>query len=238
MVALWILGILLVLLAVVLLLRVGVHIRFGTELCVTAMVGPVRIQLVPPKERKKPEKPKEEKPPKPKKEKPEGKRLSLDLTAGDIRAALPALWESLKRGLRKTRQRLRIDPMQLSVCFGGDDPAQVAELYGLANSAMWLVMPEVERLTQMPDPRIHLEMDFSGAETRLSGQVGLSFQIRDLLAIGFAFAGPALRWYKGFQKERRAKQAAAVKDGDGAKEAPQSEKRDHTSGGADATITN
>ena len=236
MVALWILGILLVLLAVVVLLRVGVHIRFGTELCVTAIAGPIRIQLVPPKERKKPEKAEEEKPPKPKKEKPEGKRRSLDLTADDIRGALPALWESLKRGLRRTRQRLRIDPMQLSVCFGGDDPAQVAELYGLANSAMWLVMPEVERLVRMPDPRIHLEMDFSGAETRLSGQVGLSFQIRDLLAIGFAFAGPALRWYRTFQKEKRARQNTDDKSGAAAKTAPP--QQDHTSGDTDAAITN
>lgn len=236
--ALWILGILLVLLAVALLLRVGVHIRFGEELHVTAAVGPVRIQLAPPKERKKPEKPKEEKPPKPKKEKPEGKRLSQDLTAGDIREALPVLWEALKRGLGRTRQRLRIDPMQLSVCFGGDDPAQVAELYGLANSAMWLVMPEAERLMRMPDPRIHLEMDFSGAETRLSGQVGLSLQIRDLLAIGLAFAGPALRWYRSFQETRRIRQAAAAKSGGGRKPAPQSEEKNDTSGGTDATTTN
>ena len=223
--ALWILGILLVLLAVALLLRVGVHIRFGEELHVTAAVGPVRIQLAPPKERKK-------------QEKPEGKRLSQDLTAGDIREALPVLWEALKHGLRRTRQRLRIDPMQLSVCFGGDDPAQVAELYGLANSAMWLVMPEAERLMRMPDPRIHLEMDFSGAETRLSGQVGLSLQIRDLLAIGLAFAGPALRWYKSFQKTRRIRQAAAAKSGGGRKPAPQSEEKNDTSGGTDATTTN
>lgn len=92
--------------------------------------------------------------------------------------------------------------MRLSVCFGGDDPAQVAELYGWANTAMWTVMPEMERLTRMPDPHIHLETDFTASETRISGEVGLSFRIGDLLAIGFAFAGPALRWYKGFRKEK------------------------------------
>lgn len=84
--------------------------------------------------------------------------------------------------------------MQLSVCFGGDDPAQVAETYGWANVAMWTVMPEVEKLTRMPDPRIHLETDFNAAETRVSGEVGLSFRIGDLVSIGIAFAGPALKW--------------------------------------------
>lgn len=111
MAALWILGILLALILLLLLLRVGVHVRFGDALCVTAMAGPVRLQLVPKPEKKKPEKPKKEKPVK---EKPaEEKRKKLDLTPGDIRSALPALWESLKRGLRKTRKRLRIDPMRL-----------------------------------------------------------------------------------------------------------------------------
>ena len=41
--ALWILGILLALILLLLLLRVGVHVRFGDALCVTAMAGPVRL---------------------------------------------------------------------------------------------------------------------------------------------------------------------------------------------------
>lgn len=205
MTALWILGILLVLLILLLLLRVGVHVRFGDALCVTALAGPIRIQIVPKPERKKPEKPKKEKPAKAKEEKPEGgEKKSLGLTAADIRSALPALWESLKRGLKKTRQQLRIEPMRLSVCFGGDDPAQVAETYGWANAAMWTVMPELEKLTNMPDPRIHLETDFNAAETRVSGEVGLRCRIGGLLAIGFAFAGPALRWFMAFRKEKAA----------------------------------
>ena len=231
MAALWILGILLALILLLLLLRVGVHVRFGDALCVTAMAGPVRLQLVPKPEKKKPEKPKKEKPVKEKPEKPaEEKRKKLDLTPGDIRSALPALWESLKRGLRKTRKRLRIDPMRLSVCFGGDDPAQTAETYGWANAVMWTVMPELEKLTNMPDPRVHLETDFTAAETRISGEVGLSFRIGDLLAIGFAFAGPALRWFMAFRKEKAAREKAATKE----KKTPQDTK-DQASASADAT---
>ena len=211
--ALWILGILAVLILLLLLLRVGVHVRFGGELYVTAMAGPVRLQLVPKPEKKEEERPKKEKPPKEKKKKPaEEKQKKLELTPGDIRSALPAVWESLKRGLRKTRQRLRIDPMRLSVCFGGDDPAQAAEAYGWANTAMWTVMPEMERLTRMPDPHIHLETDFTASETHISGEVGLSFRVGDLLAIGFAFAGPALRWYKAFRKEKSEQEKKAAQE--------------------------
>ena len=233
MVALWIVGILLLLILVLLLLRVGVRLQFGEELRVTAIAGPIRLQLVPEPEKKKPDKPKKEKAPKKKKEKtPEDgeKKKSLGLTVHDIRSALPALWESLKRGLRRTRKRLRIDPMRLSVCFGGDDPAQVAELYGWANTAMWTVMPEMERLTRMPDPRIHLETDFTASETRISGEVGLSFRIGDLLAIGFAFAGPALRWYRAFRKEKSAQEKKAAKE----KKPPENTK-EQAPAGADAT---
>ena len=233
MVALWILGILLLLILVLLFLRVGVRLQFGEELRVTAIAGPIRLQLVPEPEKKKPDKPKKEKAPKKKKEKtPEDgeKKKSLGLTVHDIRSALPALWESLKRGLRRTRQRLRIDPMRLSVCFGGDDPAQVAELYGWASTAMWTVMPEMERLTRMPDPRIHLETDFTASETRISGEVGLSFRIGDLLAIGFAFAGPALRWYRAFRKEKSEQEKKAAKE----KKPPENTKN-QAPAGADAT---
>lgn len=231
MVALWILGILLLLILVLLLLRVGVRLQFGEELRVTAIAGPIRLQLVPEPEKKKPDKPKKEKAPKKKKEKtPEDGEKSLGLTFRDIRSALPALWESLKRGLRKTRQRLRIDPMRLSVCFGGDDPAQVAELYGWANTAMWTVMPEMERLTRMPDPHIHLETDFTASETHISGEVGLSFRIGDLLAIGFAFAGPALRWYRGFRKEKSEQVKKAARE----KKPPENTKN-QAPAGADAT---
>lgn len=233
MVALWIVGILLLLILVLLLLRVGVRLQFGEELRVTAIAGPIRLQLVPEPEKKKPDKPKKEKAPKKKKEKtPEDgeKKKSLGLTVHDIRSALPALWESLKRGLRRTRQRLRIDPMRLSVCFGGDDPAQVAELYGWANTAMWTVMPEMERLTRIPDPRIHLETDFTASETRISGEVGLSFRIGDLLAIGFAFAGSALRWYKGFRKEKSVQEKKAAKE-----QKPPENTKEQAPAGADAT---
>ena len=42
----------------------------------------------------------------------------------DIKTALPALWECLKNGLRKTRQRLLIDPLHLSASLpGAADPA-------------------------------------------------------------------------------------------------------------------
>ena len=88
MVALWILGILLLLILALLLLRVGVRLQFGEELRVTAIAGPIRLQLVPEPEKKKPDKPKKEKAPKKKEKTPEDgeKKKSLGLTFRDIRS--------------------------------------------------------------------------------------------------------------------------------------------------------
>lgn len=183
------------------LLRVGVHIAFGDELRVTALAGPARIQVLP-----KPDKPKKEKPAKEKKpEDGKKKEKKLSLTAEDIRTVLPAVWESLKKGLRATRRRLRIEPMRVSaVLAGAIDPAGAAELYGYINAGMWTVMPQLEKLTRMPDPRIHTEIDFDASDTKVSGEVGLSFQIRDFFAIGWAFARPLLRWFMAMRKRKKA----------------------------------
>ena len=95
------------------------------------------------------------------------------------------------------------------------------------------VMPEVEKLTRMPDPRIHLETDFNAAETRVSGEVGLSFRIGDLVSIGIAFAGPALKWFRAFRKAQKTQEKQAARE----REAAQRNTKDQAPAAADATHT-
>ena len=216
MTALWIVGAILLLLVLLLFLRVGAVLSFGEELRVTARAGPVRLTILPrpekaaQKHQKKREKPvrKTENP----SQKKDKKDKKLPLTARDILHALPSLFGALKAGLKKTRQRLRVDPLEISVVFGGDDPADAGELYGMATAAMFAVMPQLERLVRIPDPHIHLDADYTGGPTRAEGTVGLSFQIRDLLAIGWAFGRPVLKWYLQFGKQAAARAAQEKKD--------------------------
>ena len=212
--ALWIIGGILLLLVLLSLVRMGAVLSFGEELRVRLRLGPVKFTLLP-RPPKKDRPTQEKKPKKPKKQPPGGekkpKKKAPAITARDILDALPALFESLKAGLRKTRRRLRIDPLQLAVIFGGDDPADVGDLYGMASAAMYTVMPQLERLTYMPDPRIHLEADFTAAQTRAEGTVALSLQIRDLLAIGWAFGRPLLHWFLHFRKNSAARAAQTPK---------------------------
>lgn len=182
--------------------RVAGHRRGGASAPADRAQAPEKAQ-----KEKKPKKPKEKQ-----EEKPQGapkEKKKLGLTFADIRSALPYLWQSLKGALRKTRQRLRVDPLRLSLVLGGEpDPAASAETYGWLSAAVWTFMPRLEELMRIPDPYIHLDVDYSAAETKAEGEVGLSFQIRDLFAIGFAFGIPVLKWLLRWKKEKRLREEA------------------------------
>lgn len=206
-----ILGVIAALIVVILCLRVSVTVGFGDELHVTAQIGPVKLQVVPPPEKK----PKKEKPKKEKAaetdSKPPKKKLDLHLTFADIRAALGAVWRAVQGALRRAGRRIRIDPMRVSIVLGDENPANTAEWYGWVNAAVWTVMPWLEATVHMPDPQVHMEMDFNAVETKASGTVGISYRIGDLLAIGFAAAGPLRRFLIPFLKRQKAMKKEAAK---------------------------
>ena len=119
MIGWWILGILLLVLLLLCLTRVGVLIRFGEELTVSARFSFLKFQVLP--EKKKP--PKNEKRPEEvqkkqtqKQEKP--KKAFPKPTLSDIRDAWKAMWPPLKKALRRTRRGIRIDPLDVSVILG------------------------------------------------------------------------------------------------------------------------
>lgn len=185
-------------------LRVGVRLQFGEKLAVAVKIGPKSIAIIPKPERK-PQKPKAEKPKqdKPASAKPRKKTSRAKMEFWDIWELVKAVWLSVQRALRATGKRIRIDPLHLTVIFGGDDPCVVAEMYGAACSGMWSVMPRLEHLAQLPDPEIHLGVDFTADGTRSEGDVGIFFRVGDFFAIGASAAGPLVRWFIQFQKQQK-----------------------------------
>ena len=196
MTALWIVGILLLILLAVQLCRVGVRLTFGEETRVTARFGPVRVQLLPPKEKKPPKK---EKPKKKETKKPAKEPWKPSFSA--VWGSLPELWRILKKGLRMTFRRIRISPMDFSAVIGGEDPADTAILYGKLNAAMWSVLPPLQELVDMPDAHVHMEPDLQGGESNVSGDVGLSFLMWDMTVIGFACGIPLIKWFIKLRKQ-------------------------------------
>ena len=185
-------------------LRLGVRVQFGESLAVAVKIGPKSIAIIPKPERKT-KKPKAEKPKQEKAAaaKPQKKASRPKMGFWDIWELLKAVWHSVQRALRATGKRIRIDPLRLTVVFGGDDPCVVAEMYGAACSGMWSVMPRLEQMAQLPDPEIHLGVDFTAASIRAEGDVGIFFRVGDFFAIGASAAGPLIRWFIRFQKQQK-----------------------------------
>lgn len=190
-------------------IRLGVHVALqANSPTVTAKIGPFGVQLFPAK-KKKDKSPKEKKPKKATKKTSETnaaekeKKKLPKITLEDIRSAIDALWPPLKRALGRTRRSIRIRPLDLSITVGAaKDPASAAELYGYIHMGVWTGMPALEQLLVIPDPHIHVGIDFDAPDTRLDGEAGLSIRVGTLVAVALGVGIPALKWFMKFQKKQ------------------------------------
>lgn len=203
-------GIILLIFLLIGFLRVGVTVFFGDELCVKLRVGQIRLTVFPRKKKKK-EKPKQEKPKEEKAEaepKPKKRRALPKPTIEDLfdlaQTALSALGATVARACK----RVRIDPLDVTVVLGGNDPASVATVYGVASAVMFAEMPKLEERFYIPAPSLHLRMDFDAAGTTATGRVGVTLRVCDLFAIVFTLLIPMAKWFLRFKKAHRHDKAA------------------------------
>lgn len=197
---LWISGGILLVLVLLSRLWLGIQIQGADgDWQVRARVGPLRFQLYPPKAAKPEEKP-TEKPVKQKGTSSAGEKKQAafpKVTPQLLRSAYRELWPPLRKALARLGRSVRVDPLTVSVTIGAaDDPPEGAELYGLAQGAVWSGMPVLEQLLDIPDPHIHIGIDFntSGPQLRLS--TGVQMRLGALVAIALGIGVPALRWYQ------------------------------------------
>lgn len=200
---LWILAAVVLLAVLLCWTRVGVWAAFGGEaLRLDVKFGLLRISVLPAKPRKPGKPEKKKKPAKKPKEKPEKTKPSFTLEDG--KDALRTLLPPLKRALTRTGRGIRIKPLWLSVVLGGaEDPAASAQLYGEIQAAVQAGMPQLERLMDIRDIRIHTDVDFSASGTAAEGEAGVTLRIGTLLAAGFGLAFPALGWLLRWRKRSR-----------------------------------
>lgn len=213
MIWLWILGILIVLAVLVARTRVGIRVRFGAApVSAVLTLGPFRIPLTG-EEKKEPRQPsKKEKKPKKAPEK-EARPRFPKVTAADVREAVRTLWPPLKKALGRTRRSVRIDPMTVSVTIGAaEDPAAGAEVYGWVSGVLFNFLPALEELVRVPDPRIHIGLDFDSAATRAEGEIGVSVRIGTLIAVALGAGVPALEWLSDLKKKQKAAPPKAAGD--------------------------
>ena len=235
---LWILGIIGFLLFLLCMTRVGAWGKVsGSELTLDIKFGVFRIHILP-KKAKKPNPKKEAKKAAreaeaaakkaaqkaekdaaraKRKEERKGEPLScktarLKEVLADVREAVNAIWPPLGRGLKRIGKGVRIQPLQLSLTIGGqEDPAQAAQLYGYLHAAVWTVMPALEQLLTIPDPYLHVGMDFDSPDTKVEGEAGISIRVGTLIAVGFTVLIPVLRWFLKWNKKKKQAQKPVKK---------------------------
>lgn len=188
-------------------LRLGAVVTFGDGLRVRLRLGALRLTVYPRKPRKKKAaKPKENKPEQPK---PQGKKTkkkkralpkpSLNELLDLAETAFAALGATARRACR----RVCIDPLELTVVFGDWDPALAASLYGTANTLMFAVMPRAEETFHIPDPSLHLRLDFDRQGIEAKGALGVSLRVCDLFAIAFTLIIPMTKWFLRYKRAHR-----------------------------------
>lgn len=190
-----VIGIILLILLLLASVRVGVIFHFGDQTTLKLRIGPVRLTILP---KKKKEKRNQKADAASKKSAPPKKKNKL--TPLEIYDLVTAVFSGLRAMAHRAGKHLRVDPLELSAVIGGSDPAEIAQRFSAANAAVWSLMPQAEEILHIPDPAIHLDMDYNVPKTVVSGTVGLSFRVGNMVEFIVVAAIPLLRWYKTYRK--------------------------------------
>lgn len=213
MTALKVIGVILLVFLLIGFVRLGAVVTFGDGLRVRLRVGALRLTIYPRKPRKKKaSKPKAEQPEEAageKKPKAKKKRSIPRPTPEELLDLADTAFTALGATVRRACHRVRIDPLELTAVFGGWDPAQAAVLYGAANTLMYAVMPRAEETFDVPDPSLHLRLNYDQEGITARGTLGVSLRVCDLFAIAFTLVIPMARWFLRFKRAHRRDKTAA-----------------------------
>lgn len=191
-----ILAAVLLVLVCLLALPVGVAARRQEKLTVDVTVGPFSIAVYPGKGEKKKKKKKES----PSKASEPEKEEKPGPNGAQLRYTLEVLPGVLVKALSQTRRRIVISPLKVTAVFGGEDPADVALLYGRAQAFVSGGIPVLESLVKLRHTEIRLGTDYEAETTRWTGEAGISLRVWDGLVIGVGALSGLLRWYSGYKK--------------------------------------
>ena len=187
---------------------VGVHARYNSDgILLRAIVGPVKITLLP---RKKKEKKREstEKPVKPKKEKVPKQKMKPDKPAdnqekgGSVTDFLPLL-QLVFDFLGEFRRKLRVNRLELKLVLAGGDPCNLAVNYGKAWAAVGNLMPQLERFFVIRKRDVEVECDFTAGQTLIIARLDLTITIGRLLSMAVRYGIRAVREYLKIINKRK-----------------------------------
>lgn len=174
------------------LIRIGIQVIYvPSGLTLRLQLGPVRMTLLPHKEKKQSKKKKKE-PQNAAAE--EGKRDML----GQIRRGLPLIAEAAGRLKRK----VRLDRIYLDVTAAASDPASAALAFGGVNAAVGMIWPLVEQNFNVRDRRIRTRVDFEAARPAVSLDAAATLTIGQAAVLAIWLA-PRLPQALGMERKKQ-----------------------------------
>ena len=189
--ALWILLIIALLLTAFNLLRVGVDAEYdGEALFLRVKAGPVKITILPKREKPaKPKKKKKEKPPKDDKdeEQPKKKKKSPLTLPTLLKLVRPAL-----EAVGTFRRKLSVDLLRLHARVGSGDPYSTAMTFGYLQSAVYGLHPLAERALNVKERDVWLTPDFTSDGIAAEGRLILTIRIGQIVWIALVLGWKAL----------------------------------------------
>ena len=181
--------IVLIILAVLFLigqLRLGGRVRYDEDgFTLTGIAGPLRLALLPPKERPKKAK---KKPPKPKKvkQKPEIAEAHPQKKGGNV-GRLMSLLPTVAQAAGAFKRKLCIHRLNLSVVWGGEDAAAIALGYGRANALLGTIWPLLDHNFKVKRHEFQVGLDYSAREPKIAVDAVITAGLGQLLWIGLHY---------------------------------------------------
>lgn len=191
--ALWILLTIAVFLIAFNLLCVGVDAEYdGEGLFLRVKAGPIKITILP--KREKPEKPKKKKKKKeqpPKEDEDEGeekpKKKSLLTLPTLLKLVRPAL-----EAVGAFRRKLSVDLLRLHARVGTSDPYSTAMTFAYLQSAVYGLQPLAERALNVKERDVWLTPDFTNESINAEGRLILTIRIGQIVGIALVLGWKAL----------------------------------------------
>ena len=168
-------------------LRLGGRVRYDEDgFTLTGIAGPLRLALLPPKE--KPKKAKKKKPPKAKKErkKPEVADAHPQKKGGNV-ARLMSLLPTVAQAAGAFKRKLCIHRLDLSVVWGGEDAAAIALGYGRANALLGMIWPLLDNNFKVKRHEFQVGLDYSAREPKIAVDAVITAGLGQLLWIGLHY---------------------------------------------------
>ena len=204
MTALWVLGIIALVLLVLWFLPLRLRLRYDeTGGTVTVQIGLIALRIYPPK----PKKEKAKKAKKSQTEAPEEAEEPKEETKKrDIGGLIPLFRELIGLGIEALECLLRhltvTDlTVQLAVATQGKDPAAAAIKYGAGWSAVGALTPFLEQHFRIKSRKIDVSMDPNAAEDRIFASGTLHIFLGELLHLGLHYGIRGLKLYLRTKKK-------------------------------------